>query len=128
MIDISLIRILTTQITRVSKVANLYRLPLSCCRVSHQTVRCYSSSILVSHKSSINMKRSSTEGVTGGSNTKKQKQSSLLDSMGGGGNSSTSKVDLEGTWKGFGEAEKGLKPLLYFTPNIMKGLLLLRII
>ena len=120
MIDISLIRILTTQITRVSKVANLYRLPLSCCRDS--------SSILVSHKSSINMKRSSTEGVTGGSNTKKQKQSSLLDSMGGGGNSSTSKVDLEGTWKGFGEAEKGLKPLLYFTPNIMKGLLLLRII
>ena len=70
------------------------------------------------------MKRSSSEGLVDGDgvvkNSKKQKQSSLFDSMNGG--SSQKKETIDGVWKGFGDPEKGLKPLLYFSPKEMKGI------
>ena len=129
---VSFLEILITKITRVHSVGHHYQ-PLLYCKAGRQTVSSFNlansnnnnNNINNTNNHYINMKRSSTGGGLPANNAKKQKQSSLFDSIGGSAASTSSKADLEGKWKDFGEVEKGLKPLLYFTPNIMKGLALL---
>ena len=104
------------------QVGNLQTCLLFHCRVGNQAAGFCLSPIVINHGSI--MKRSATEGSS--HTTKKQKQSSLFDSMSGGSGGSSAPQNndqLVGAWKSFGEAEKGIKPLLCFTPNTMQGFL-----
>jgi len=81
----------------------------------------YSFHTKVTHtKPYYTMKRAASSDASEAKGSKKSKQSSLLDAF-GGGSTSSKKQKIESTWKNYGDAVKGLKPLSYMTCKDLKG-------